>query len=60
MFKSNRNLFVIAIMFFIFAAVFSVVFWPEVSLAVKIAMFAFGFGSGIALGGWFSKRTEAA
>lgn len=39
----------IAVMFFVFAAMFSVVFWPEVSLAAKLAFFATGFGCGAAI-----------
>ncbi len=40
----------VAVMFFIFAAVFSVVFWPEVPLAAKIAFFATGIGCGVGIG----------
>jgi hypothetical protein len=36
----------IAIMFIIFAVMFSVIFWPEVSLAAKLAFFATGIGCG--------------
>jgi hypothetical protein len=35
-----------AVMFVVFAAMFSVVFWPEVSLAAKLAFFATGLGCG--------------
>jgi hypothetical protein len=36
----------IAGLFIVFAAVFSVVLWPHVSLAAKLAFFAAGFGCG--------------
>jgi hypothetical protein len=36
-------------MFFVFAAMFSVIFWPEVSLAAKIAFFATGIGCGVGI-----------
>ena len=35
-----------AILFFVFAAAFSVIFWPEVSIAAKIAFFVAGIGCG--------------
>ena len=54
----GKNLFALAIMFFIFAAVFSIIFWPEVSLAAKIGMFALGFGSGGAFAGWLTRRNR--
>ena len=40
----------VAAMFFAFAAAFSVIFWPEVSMAAKLAFFATGMGCGIAIG----------
>jgi hypothetical protein len=39
----------IAIMFFVFAVMFSVVFWPDVSAAAKLAFFATGAGCGASL-----------
>jgi hypothetical protein len=36
-------------MFLVFAAMFSVVFWPEVSLAAKLAFFAVGIGCGASI-----------
>ena len=38
-----------AIMFVIFAVMFSVIFWPEVSIAAKLAFFATGVGFGAAI-----------
>jgi len=46
----------VAAMFFVFAAVFSVVLWPEVSLAAKIAFFATGVGCGIGIGRYVGSR----
>ena len=54
--RSGKNLLGVAIMFLVFAVVFSIVFWSDVSTAAKIGMFVLGFGSGGAFGGWLSKR----
>ncbi len=56
--RSGKNLVGLSIMFFVFAAVFSVVFWQDVSLAAKIGLFVLGFGSGSTFGQWFAKRNE--
>jgi len=40
----------IAALFFVFAAMFSVVLWPDVSTAAKIAFFAAGVGCGVGIG----------
>jgi hypothetical protein len=45
----HRGSAVTAVMFFVFAAMFSVIFWPEVSLAAKIAFFATGIGCGVGI-----------
>jgi hypothetical protein len=37
-------------MFFIFAAAFSVIFWPDVSVAAKVAFFVTGVGCGVGVG----------
>ena len=55
--KSNNYLIILSIMFFVFAGVFSVVFWEDISLAVKIGLFALGFGSGVTAGQWFARRS---
>ena len=55
--KSSNYMIVLSIMFFVFAAAFSVVFWSEVSLAAKIGLFVLGFGSGVTAGQWFAKRS---
>ena len=54
--KSNNYLIILSIMFFVFAAAFSVVLWGDVSLAAKISFFVSGFGSGVTAGQWFAKR----
>ena len=48
---ARRSSFIpVAIMFFVFAAAFSVVFWPDVPIAAKVAFFATGVGCGVAVG----------
>jgi hypothetical protein len=53
---SGKNFLGLAIMFFILAVAFSIVLWPETSLAAKIAFFALGFGSGIMAGQYLIRR----
>jgi len=45
-----------ALLFFIFAIVFSLTIWPDVSLAAKIGFFATGVGCGLGIG-WSAKRS---
>jgi len=45
----RRRPILVAILFLVFAIVFSVIFWPEVSLAAKIALFATGVGCGVGI-----------
>jgi hypothetical protein len=40
----------VAIMFFLFAAAFSVLLWPHVSMAAKLVFFATGVGCGVGIG----------
>jgi len=47
----------LSILFIVFAVVFSVVFWGDVSLAAKIGFFVTGFGSGVNAGRSFAKRS---
>ena len=54
--KSNNMLVGIALLFLILAVATSVVIWNEVSSPVKIGMFAFGFGSGVAIGVLINRR----
>jgi hypothetical protein len=55
--KSNNYLIGLSILFFVFAAAFSVVFWGDVSFAAKVGFFALGFGSGVTAGQWFARRS---
>lgn len=54
--KSNNILMGLSILFFVLAAAFSLVFWADVSLAAKIALFVLGFGSGVTAGQWVARR----
>jgi hypothetical protein len=54
--KSQNYLIGVSILFFVFAAAFSVLFWGDVSVAAKIGLFALGFGSGVTAGHWFARR----
>ncbi len=54
--RSKRNLLGLSIIFFVFAAVFSIIFWEDVALAAKIGLFVLGFGSGGMAGQWFAKQ----
>lgn len=56
--KSNNAQVGVALLFLILATVSSVVIWRDVSSAVKIGMFAFGFGSGVALGTLIARRSK--
>ena len=50
--SSDRKFLALAIMFFVFAIAFSLVFWSGISLAAQIGLFALGFGAGIMTGQW--------
>jgi hypothetical protein len=54
--RSPNRFLGLSIMFFVFAAAFSVIFWSDVSLAAQIAMFVLGLGSGVTFGNWLSRR----
>jgi hypothetical protein len=54
--KSENTLIIISIMFFIFAAATSLIIWSDVSIAAKIAFYAFGVGTGVTFGLWMAKR----
>ena len=54
--KSINRLISLSIMFFVFAAALSVVFWEDVSLAARISFFALGFASGVTAGQWIAKQ----
>ena len=48
--KSNRALVTTALLFLLMAVASSVTLWGSITSPVKIAMFAFGFSAGIAVG----------
>ena len=56
--KSNNAMVGIALLFLILATTASVAIWEDVSSPVKIGMFAFGFGSGVAVGTLFARRAK--
>ncbi len=56
--KSNNGVIIIALLFLVFATAASVTVWRDVSSPVKIGMFAFGFGAGIAAGTLIARRSN--
>lgn len=56
--KSNHALVGMALLCLILAVAASAAVWGEVSSPVKIGMFAFGFGSGIAAGTLIARRAK--
>jgi len=56
--KSNNALIVLAIMFLAISVSSSVVLWSDISTPAKIAMFAFGFATGIPVGTLISRRSQ--
>ncbi len=56
--KSKNVLVALSIMFLLFAVAMSVIIWSDVSSAAKIALFAFGYGSGVMTGAWMARRQQ--
>ena len=54
--KSNNTLIAIALLCLIAATAASITLWGNVSSPVKLGMFAFGFGTGIAAGALIARR----
>ena len=52
----HRSSVATAAMFLVFACAFSVIFWPEVSVAAKLAFFATGVGCGAGIAGYVRRR----
>lgn len=52
--KSKHTLIVMALIFLVMAVSTSVGIWADISTPVKLGMFVYGFGSGVAVGGWFA------
>lgn len=50
----------IAAMFVVFAAAFSVIFWPDVPVASKLAFFAAGAGFGVGIAQLKNRASEPA
>jgi hypothetical protein len=55
--KTKHALIGIALFCLVVAVVSSAILWAEVPSAVKIGMFAFGFGSGVAAGTLIARRS---
>jgi hypothetical protein len=56
--KSNNAVIMIALLFLVCATAVSVTIWGGVSSTVKIGLFAFGFGAGIAVGTLIARRSH--
>lgn len=54
--KSNNALIVISLLSLVLAVVTSTVVWGDITSAVKIGMYAFGFVTGVAAGALIVKR----
>jgi hypothetical protein len=56
----RSNAISVAAMFFVFAAAFSIIFWPDIPIASKLAFFATGVGCGIGIGRAVGRSAETA
>ena len=56
--KSNPALAGTALLFLLLGTVSSITLWADISSPVKIGMFAFGFGAGIAAGTLIARRPK--
>lgn len=56
--KSNTVVVVIGLLFLVFAVAASITLWTDAAMPVKIGMFAFGFGSGVAVGTLIARRAK--
>ena len=56
--KSNTAVTAMALLFLVLAVASSISLWADISSPVKIGMFAFGFGSGIAAGTLIARRSK--
>jgi len=56
--KSNNALIGTALLFLVMAVSSSVTLWGNVSSPVKIAMYAFGFATGIMVGTLIARRSK--
>ena len=56
--KSNTVVVAIGLLFLVFAVAASITLWTDAAMPVKIGMFAFGFGSGVAVGTLIARRAK--
>lgn len=56
--RHHRSPIAAAIIFFVFAVMFSLVFWPDVSMAAKLAFFAAGIGCGAGIAGFRHRGSD--
>jgi len=54
--KSSNVLVIMALAMLALAAIVSALFWGDIPSAIKIGMYAFGFGTGVAAGVLISRR----
>ena len=57
--KSKNVLVVLALVFLILAITVSLTIWSDVSMAAKIAFFAFGYGAGVTTGARMTSRQSS-
>ena len=56
--KTNHAMVSLALRFLLFAAASSVTLWNDIASTVKIGIYAFGFGTGIAAGTLIPRRAK--
>ena len=56
--KSNNTLITMALVMLALAVLVSAVYWDDVSPAIKIGMYSFGFATGVAAGALISRRQK--
>jgi hypothetical protein len=56
--KTNHAMVSLALLFLLFAAASSVTLWNDIASTVKIGIYAFGFGTGIAAGTLIARRAK--
>jgi len=58
--KSNKSLIATGLLFLAMAVTISTILWSDVTSPVKIAMYAFGFSTGIMVGALIARRSQSA
>ena len=56
--KSNSAMIITALLILALATIVSTLYWGDVSSPVKIGMYAFGYGTGVAAGVSISRRQK--